>query len=281
MSFLDRIEACNAHDLANFIPFEVAGQRVGWVKRGFAARLARFASAFAVTADAVALAPGLDDYDARSRAVDAAVQALIDDGVITGRRDEPYPVGGPFEGPHLMEMERAAVSFFGVRAYGVHVNGFVRDGDAVKMWIARRATGKHTYPGMLDNMVAGGQPVGIGLMENVVKEAGEEAAIPPGLAAAARSAGAVTYRHETAEGLKPDVMFVYDLELPAGFQPRNTDGEVDQFHLWPVERVMEIVAETTEFKSNCNLVIIDFCIRHGLIPPGHPDYVDIVQGLRR
>jgi hypothetical protein len=35
---------------------------------------------------------------------------------------------------------------------------------------------------MLDNMVAGGQPLGIGLMENVIKECGEEAGIPEAIA---------------------------------------------------------------------------------------------------
>ena len=46
--------------------------------------------------------------------------------------------------------------------------------------------GRHSYPGMLDNMVAGGQPAGLSLMENVVKEAGEEAGIPCAVAGTAR-----------------------------------------------------------------------------------------------
>ncbi len=279
MSFLDRIEECNAHDLGNFLPFVVAGLRVGWVTRGFADRLTAYPAAFAVAGDAVTLAPGLDDYDSRTRAADAALRALSEDGVIPGWRGEYYPVGGCFAGPHLMAMERAAVSFFGVRSYGVHVNGFVRDGDGIRMWVARRAAGKHTYPGMLDNMIAGGQPVGIAPLDNVIKEAGEEAGVPPELAATARPVGMVSYCQESDNGLKPDVMFNYDLELPAGFEPRNTDGEVAAFHLWPIDKVMEIVRETTEFKFNCNLVIIDFCVRHGLIGPDHPDYVALVEGL--
>ncbi len=40
------------------------------------------------------------------------------------------------------------------------------------MWIARRAHDKPTCPGMLDNFVAGGQPVGASLKDNVIKEAG-------------------------------------------------------------------------------------------------------------
>ena len=49
----------------------------------------------------------------------------------------------------------------------------------------------------------------------------------------------------------------------------------------PWERVAEIVRDTDEFKFNCNLVIIDFLIRHGLITPDHPDYLALAAGLRR
>ena len=133
---------------------------------------------------------------------------------------------------------------------------------------------------MLDNFVAGGQPVGIGLMDNVVKEAGEEAGVPPELARHARPVGAITYCQETTIGLKPGVMFCYDLELPADFVPHNTDGELEDFYLWPVEKVMEVVADKSDFKFNCNLVCIDFFVRHGLLDPTRPDYVDIVRGLR-
>ncbi len=281
VSFFDRINECNAHDPAHFVPFTVAGKRVGLVKHGFARRLKDFPGAFAVSDGGVSMAPGLDSYDARTVATDEALRRLAEAGDITGWRDEPYPVGGPFAGPHLMTIERAAIPFFGVRAYGVHVNGFVRDDDGIRMWIARRAAGKQTYPGMLDNMIAGGQPIGIGLHENMIKEAAEEAAVPYELASRAVPVGMVTYRHETEDGFKPDVMYAYDLELAGDFRPVNTDGEIAEFYLWPVARVMQTVAETRDFKFNCNLIVIDFLIRHGLIGPERPDYIDIVQGLRQ
>jgi isopentenyldiphosphate isomerase len=282
VSYLDRIKECNAFDPAHFVPFTVDGVRVGLVKHPFARRLKDFPRAFTVSDGGVAMAPGLDTYGARTSATDEVLRRLAEAGDISGWRDEPYPVGGPFAGPHLMTMERAAVPLFGVRAYGIHINGFVRDDDgSIRMWIARRAATKQTYPGMLDNMIAGGQPVGIGLRENVIKEAAEEAAVPYDLASRAVPVGIVTYRQETEAGFKPDVMYAYDLELTRDFQPKNTDGEISEFYLWPAARVMETVAETREFKSNCNLIIIDFLIRHGLIGPDRPDYIEIVRGLRR
>jgi hypothetical protein len=75
-------------------------------------------------------------------------------------------------------------------------------------------------------------------------------------------------------------MYCYDLDLPPGFEPRCQDGEVQAFYLWPVRRVLETVRDGSEFKLNCNLVIIDFLVRHGYIDQDAPDYLDIIQGLR-
>jgi hypothetical protein len=54
----------------------------------------------------------------------------------------------------LFKLERAACGLFGVPQYGCHLNAFVKQ-DSVKMWVAKRAKTKQTYPGMLDNIAAG------------------------------------------------------------------------------------------------------------------------------
>jgi hypothetical protein len=280
MSFLDHIARCNTHDMSDFTPFSVDDRVVGHIRKRHLVHLERFPEVFKQTADGVTLCPDLDDYDSRSGAVDMVLRCLAEDGVITGWRGEPYPVGGQWGGPYVFEIERAAAAFLGCRAYGVHVNGFVRDNGALKLWIATRAADRPVCPGELDNMIAGGQPVGLCLKENVVKEAGEEAGVPEHLAQAAIPVGAITYTMENDLGLKPDMMFCWDLELPAEFQPVNTDGEVAEFRLLAAEEVMEIVDTSDRFKFNCNLVIIDFCIRHGVLAPEHPDYEALLRGLR-
>ena len=60
----------------------------------------------------------------------------------------------------------------------------------------------------------------------------------------------------------------------------NTDGEVEKFELMPVEEVMDIVRSEQRFKPNCNLVMIDFFIRHGLIDAQDPEFLPIQQALR-
>src|SRR5690349_19794821 len=135
MSFLDRIRECNTHDLGNFRPFVVAGQRVGWVRHGFAEKLAEFADTFDVVREAVRLSDRFGDFEQRSAALDKVVRKLEAEGAIKGRRDEYYPISTSFAAEPLARIERAAIPPFGLRAYGVHMNGYVRRADGIHMWI--------------------------------------------------------------------------------------------------------------------------------------------------
>ncbi|MBK19420.1 MAG: DUF4743 domain-containing protein [Rhodospirillaceae bacterium] len=282
MSLLDRINDCNnGTDVSAYRPFEVNQTRVGWIHRRFSAALEPFEDVFNIHEKTISLSDKLKDYQSRSAGLDVVLRSLDEEGWFPGWRDEAYPVGTGFYDQPILEMERTAVPRFGVSAYGVHINGFVRDGDKLLMWIARRADDKPTYPGMLDNFVAGGQPVGLGLMENVLKESAEEAAVPEEIARKARPVGAISYRREEDNCLKPDVMFVFDMELPRDFVPTNTDGELSDFSLLPAQKVMEITADTADFKFNCAAVNVDFFIRHGILGPDDPDYVEIQRGLHR
>jgi hypothetical protein len=281
MSLLDRIRACQRRDMARYRPFMIGAARVGWIEHGLALQLADYPETFTVTDEWVELAAGLDGFAARSAAVDRVLRRIWRDCAGQRWRDEAYPVATSFHAPPLMQIERAAVPAFGIRGYGVHLNGHVGRGDDMKMWIARRSRTKPVAPGKLDHIVAGGQPIGLGLMENLVKECAEEAAMPAALARLARPAGAVSYLTENEDGLRDDVVFNFDLELPADFKPRAADGEVEEFYLWPIAHVMEILETSDEFKFNVALVIIDFLARHGFIGPEDPDYLEIVNGLRR
>lgn len=280
MSFSDRIFECQVFEPARYVPLRVDGDEMGLIERGFAEKLRRFPTVFEVGCGAVHLADGLSSFAARTAAVDGALRTLRAEGMFPAWRDEAFPVGTGFARPPAFNLERAAVPAFGVRGYGVHLNGYVRDGERLLMWVARRAMDRAMAPGKLDQIVAGGQQAGLSLRKNLIKECGEEAAIPPALAAAAVGVGAISYCTERAEGLRRDVEFIYDLELPPDFTPVNTDGEVAAFELWPIETVAERVRDTDDFKFNCALVVIDFLIRHGLIEPDHPEYETLIRGLR-
>ena len=280
MSYLDRIATCQRWDPAAYRPLVIDGRTLGRVSDSVARRLAGFPEVFVVSDAAVALAPGLDDFASRSRAVAGVLGEMKARGEIPLWRGEDYPVVARWGEEPALKIERAAAALLGTRSFGVHLNGLVRRADGLEMWVAKRAADKQTAPGKLDHLAAGGQPFGLGVRENLIKEAGEEAGIPAELAARAIPVGAVSYRCERPEGLRDDVLFCYDLALPADFAPANTDGEVESFSLWPIEQVLARVRDTEDFKFNVALVVIDLAIRLGLIAPDDPDYQEIWQGLR-
>ncbi len=280
MSFGDHLRMCNSYVPARAVPLLAGNHRIGLVRRDNAAALRRFAEVFAVTEEVVALtAEG--DAAAVSDAVDRVVDALVAEHRVPKYRNETFDVAARWGMPPVFRLDRGAVPFFGTRAYGVHLNGYRRDQDGLSLWVARRAPDRRLAPNKLDNLVGGGIASGYGAADTLVKEAGEEAAIASRLIDRAVPAGAVSYRMETELGIRDDVLFVYDLELPADFVPENRDGEVADFTLMPVAAVLDRIRDTADFKFNVNLVILDFAVRHGILRPDGAEYLEVASGLHR
>src|SRR5262249_53722833 len=143
---------------------------IGFVRYDMAEAICPYAGVFVVSDKAVVLAADLKGFDERTEAVGRVLKDLYSTGIMSPWRDELYPVTAAFGDPPLFVMERAAVPLFGIRAYGVHLNGYVRQDDRLFMWIGRRSRHKHTYPGLLDNTVAGGLPYGLSARDCLVKE---------------------------------------------------------------------------------------------------------------
>lgn len=285
MSLIQRVRELNAHDLSGFAAFRVGADQVGWVRREALAALAEYPDVFEVGEEGVALSAPLRTPAARTRAVARAARDLFARGLIPEWRGEDYPVvpleDRLLEGAPLMRIERAAAAFFGVRTFGVHLTGFLREGGALLMWIAERAPGQREHPGKLDQLVAGGLTAGLSPLEVLVKEAHEEAGIDEALARRARPCGHLSYCVEMEEGMSPATVFAFDLELPRAFRPHNRDGEVAAFRLLPAREALRLAGETRAFKPNCGLVVIDFALRHGLIGPDHPERAALLEALRR
>jgi len=283
-----RITDCNKglSILEDFKPFLVEGKHVGAMPPQFAQHLERFPTVFNVQEAAISLQAELNSVEARTEAVAGVLEQLKEEGVISGWRDEMYPVLESFHAPPLLCIERAAAKLFGIKAYGVHVNGIVtvEGPDGVKreeLWVGRRSPSKQTWPGKLDHIVAGGQPHGLSPKDNVVKECAEEAGIPAELALKAQPAGAISYQTASYEkGLSRDVLFCYDIHLPADFVPVPQDGEVSEFMRWPMNKVASTMSNTTDFKPNVCVVIIDMMIRRGHLSPEQDGYLDILSNLR-
>ena len=272
------IHACNGWNPEGFRGFWVDGQRRGFVKQAFAERLKSWPDVFLVKPAEVHLHSRLADFDQRNHALDKVQEGLLSDGDVPYLMGEPFPVGPDRDRPDCL-LDRAVAVRFGIRAWGQHINGFVRDGEDLFLWVAKRAKDKRNHPGMLDHIAAGGVPHGLSLTENLLKECWEEANIPAPLAGQARPVNALSYCRETETGLKSDTIYCYDLELPADFRPSCNDGEVEEFQLLPLNEVQGLVRDSEAFKPNCNLVIIDFLIRHGSLRPDMAGYAELVTAL--
>ncbi len=280
MNYLRHIHQCNQWDPAAFIPFMVGETEYGRMRPAFAEELRRFPDTFIVDEAAVALHPDLTAFETRNRAVADALDELVRFGAVDHVMGELFPVVNAWGEEPAFLLDRAVVSAFGVRAFGQHINGIVETESGLSMWIGRRAADRFAFPDLLDQMVAGGLPFGISQAENLAKECEEEAGIDAELAAKAVETGFISYRRQTETGLRSDTIFCYDLKLPTSFRPVCSDGEVDRFYLWPVEDVARLVCESDGFKPNCNLVVIDFLLRHGLITADHPEFDELSSGLQ-
>jgi thiamine pyrophosphokinase len=259
------VEACNnIASPRHLVPFRIGDQQVGWLGAELARALAFFPRDVHFDGQGASLAGRLRGEGARTAALERLAASLAGRGHFR-LRDEPFDVRATPDGPVLARLDRGALPPFGIISQGVHVNGFVRRPEGLHLWVGWRSRAKPVAPGQMDNIVAGGIPAGLGPEETLVKEAGEEASLPPELAARAVPVGRVSYVMANEEGLRRDVLHCYDLELPEGVEPRPRDDEVERFELLPAVEVLRVVAEGGPVKFNVNLVLIDFALRHGML----------------
>ncbi|HCV86242.1 MAG TPA: DUF4743 domain-containing protein [Deltaproteobacteria bacterium] len=274
------VQRCHNYQLNQFRPFYVAGYKVGWILPEDLPLFEQSPALFAVESERVELLGEPSSPKERSAQLDVVLRQWRDQGYINGWRDEHYLISDG-EGVPLFSVERSATALLGVLNLGVHLNGFVRRTDGIWLWMARRARNRPRYPGKLDQMVAGGMTAYQSPQQVMKRECQEEAGVPMTLAETLKSVGLVTLCHHNSKGqLRREIIYTYDLELPETFQPCNQDGEVEEFQLMPIAEVMRLVAETDDIKTNCNLVVLDFLVRHSVIHADQACYAELVEGLR-
>ena len=266
--WLRHVLACNNVALpAGRLRLVIAGEPTGWVLPAMAKRLL---SAGLTAIEGGVLIAHPDDLQPIAR-------SLADAGAFRWR-DEAFDVRD-VAGRVITTLDRGAFPAFGLAATGVHMNGLVRQGERLSIWVACRAADKALDPGKLDHVAAGGVPAGLGADETMAKEAQEEAAIPPALTARARRHAAIRYVMARPEGLRRDTLIPYDLELDEVFQPRPNDGEVAGFELWPAPQVLEALRDGDAFKFNVPLVLLGLMLRERLIDPDGADGRALAQAL--
>lgn len=232
----------------------------------------------------------ITDFDKRNEILAAYLQDVREKrifGVLNGWRNERYPIFGPNR-ELVLSMERSATPLFGVVTYGVHMTGYVMTDQGMKIWAPRRALTKPTYPGMMDNTVAGGLSTGEKPLECLIRECEEEASLPEDLVRTAQPCGTLTYfyvRDSRAGGetglFQPECQYIYDLKMPADVLPKPGDDEAIDFQLLTVDEIQAAMKEG-RFKPNCAHLLLEFFIRHGILTPANePDYIEIVSRSHR
>ncbi|HVO87190.1 MAG TPA: DUF4743 domain-containing protein [Casimicrobiaceae bacterium] len=259
--------------------FRVAGMDLGWLDDERARSLARFSDVFQIHGDAVEFAARVDEHsgenacDQRSAAIAPCVRALAATGALTAWRNERYGIRERFDEDPALLIERAAARFFGVRTYAAHANGLTGTRNEPQMWLARRSPHKAIDPGMLDNLVGGGIAYGSTPLATVVKEAWEEAGIPPRLAGDVQRGGTIDMAREVPDGLQRETIYVYDLWIPNHFTPANQDGEAVEHRCVDLAEAARLLANATGpdvVTVDATLVAVDFLLRHDVIAHG-PD----------
>eukprot|EP01135_Chromosphaera_perkinsii_P009386 Nk52_evm62s1737 gene=Nk52_evmTU62s1737 len=245
----------------------------------------------------VYLNPDFKTCESRSAAIQKCLFELREMDLLPalrGWRNEEFKVAETFQGDPLLNIERSACGLFAIRSYGTHINGFVLvkprnqssggddNFDEIKMWMSKRSMAKPTWPGMMDNIVAGGLPTGTSPFDNVVKECEEEASIPEEIARGAVPAGVVSYVACRDRGFHRESQFVYDLLLPESFSPVVCDGEASDFYLLSLDEVVDCITNPEIVKPNVALVCLHFLFRYGAITPeNEPRYTELLAMMTR
>ncbi|MBQ0961828.1 DUF4743 domain-containing protein [Ideonella sp. 4Y11] len=255
------------HDPATRCPVRLghgpAAPRLGSVAWADCNALTAWPALFRCAPDAVHLLapPGA----ALDTALDAVHRALQAQGRIRAWRDEPYPWLDE-NGQRCAVIERAASRFWGALTFGAHCNGWLAgpDGRPSHLWIAQRSPHKPTDPGLLDNLIGGGVPLGQTPRQALLREAWEEAGLQPSELADLRAGQVLALHCDIPEGLQREWLFVFDLPLPPGRVPQNQDGEVAGFRCLPVDQALAEV-RAGALTTDAGLATLDFAARHGLL----------------
>lgn len=273
----------NGYKSGDYKPLFCQGHHIGLVSRDVERELLPFQDIFVNYPTKIEICPNCTDYHDITAQVAKVLQSLREKNIFTalkGWRNETFEIRPSFGQKPLFAMERAATCMFGLRQYGIDVNGYVvNDDGSISVWMQKRSSTKQTWPGRMDNFVAGGLSTGYSIRETVIKETEEEANLPKHLAERMQAAGCVSIFFQSERGLFPNTEFVFDIELPKDFVPNNNDGEVDEFMLIPASQLVEKICDPQMKTTSCP-VTLDFLIRKGIVTfESEPDLPEVIELL--
>jgi len=273
MSILDIIRPLRTPDLSGFVKVRVASQTVGWTKRDFAIFLDGFDQTWDLIDDQLVLNKAFEEsFETRTDAIDKTFMALSAKGVLPPMPDysafggiDLYPLTADFDEAPVAAVKRFYAVYLGSKNLTVMINGYKGD----HYWVARRGRTVHDEPGTLDVITAGAVDYRHTLRETLVEEAATEAGLEEADLKDLTSAGRLHLAYLTPKGfLRDEVFHVYDLDLGDKIPQTRLPVEVEGFQLLPIAEVIRLLDQGNAFKSQINMVIADFLLRHNHLKQG-------------
>ncbi len=264
MTFQRRINECNTFNKINFFKFYVNNFHVGYIKKKNLNLIKKFSNILKFDNQKVFLDIKFNSFNKRTLAINKIFKYLVKQKIIKSKHREFFPVFHLFKLRPLLKIQRAFGPFFGIQFFGTHLNGIVRNKSKLFMWVGKRSD-KGNFPNALDQITAGGLPYGVNIKKNLIKESYEEAGIQKNFISKAKYIGTISYNVEAKLGLSRFIIFCYDLELSNYFIPKNQDGEIKRFYLWPLDKILKIIKTSRRFKFDSALVIIHYALKKRII----------------
>ena len=264
MSFFQRLKDCDTFKESNFFKFFINKYHVGFIKKKNLNIINKFPNFFLFKENKIFLKKEINNFKKRTYVINQVFNFLVKKKLILSKHREYFPVFKSFKSKPLLKVQRVIGPFFGFQFFGVHLNGFLKKNNKYFMWVGRR-TKKGNFPNDLDQIAAGGLPFNVTIKKNLIKESYEEANINKTLILKSKYDGTISYRVETKLGMSRHILFCYNLELPMNFIPKNNDGEITNFYLWPIQKILKIIKQSRKFKFDCSLVIILFALNKKII----------------
>ena len=256
-------------------------------------------------------------FQHRTLAFEHVTDHLISSGVISRKHADLYPiysfdekqhnscnkdsdVSGGDEKEVLAHINRNTAPHLGMDSLGVHLHCYVceRDSDEKKpfikgVWLAQRAANKSHHPGFWDPTVAGGQPVNLSILDNIIKEAYEEAGVPAEWCDASNNSQDTNFTDNTHDPLtittaksdgscmKRSIYYSCDLQVPYDWTPTPIDGEVAQFKLYSMKELEEELRLGNSLRPAMRAVLVDFMIRHGTLEGEEGENIEELRDAMR
>lgn len=204
------------------------------------------------------------------------------------------------ENPGRIRIPCFLKGFLGILTVGVHLNVFSRDYNTgeFSIWVSQRARGRDVaYPGMLDQIVAGGVDIDdeiegyLAPSKTLIREAREETGLSidwetrtvatPGtptvpkidLGKVQRVSNITFFDKKdwkagnlNKDHLEPGLRIIYDLEIkePKKFHPQGIEEGIEKLECMNVSEVKKSLL-ANKWKPNCGLVMLDFLLRRNII----------------